>query len=113
MTGPNGYYDEEVNFSHEGLDYYVKIEVYDHDQWKVMEVCRWNEQMYNELREADEDYHNQPMPQQDIWESMTVVSAELTKVMVAAIEKYVAELDKPYVSSDYDYKDLLYDQGTP
>jgi len=90
MNEPNGYYNEEVNFSHEGLDYYVKIEVYDHDQWKVMEVCRWDEP--------------------DIWEDMTVVSAELTKIMVSAIEKYVSELDKPHVPSDYDDKDLLYDR---
>ena len=46
----------------------------------------------------------------EIWEEMKVVSAELTKVQVAAIEKYVSELDDPYVPSDYDDKDLIYDR---
>ena len=90
MYKPNGYYDEEVHFSYKGDDYYVEIEVYDHDQWKVMKVCKYDEP--------------------EIWEDMTVVSAELTKVMVIAIEKYVSELDKPHVPSDYDDKDLLYDR---
>ena len=90
MTEPNGYYNEEVHFSHKGEDYYTEIEVYDHDQWKVMKVCKWDEP--------------------EIWEDMTVVSAELTKLMVIAIEKYVSELDPPHVPSDYDDKDLLYDQ---
>ena len=83
-------YFEEVHFSHKGDDYYVEIEVYDHVQWKVMKVCKYDEP--------------------EIWEDMTVVSSELTKLMVIAIEKYVAELDKPYVPSDYDDKDLLYDR---
>ena len=90
MYKPNGYYDEEVHFSYKGEDYYTEIEVYDHVQWKVMKVCKYDEP--------------------EIWEDMTVVSSELTKVMVIAIEKYVAELDKPYVPSDYDYKDLIYDR---
>jgi len=90
MNEPNGYYNEEVHFSHKDEDYYTEIEVYDHDQWKVMKVCKYDEP--------------------EIWEDMTIVSAELTKVMVIAIEKYVAELDKPYVPSDYDYKDLIYDR---
>tara|TARA_R100000963_G_C4556610_1_gene47226 strand:- start:128 stop:385 length:258 start_codon:yes stop_codon:yes gene_type:complete len=81
---------EEVNFSHEGKDYYVKIEIYDHDQWKVMKVCKYDEP--------------------EIWEDMQIVSAELTKVMVIAIEKYVSTLDGPHVPSDYDYKDLIYDR---
>ena len=83
-------YFEEVHFSHKGDDYYVEIEVYDHDQWKVMKVCKYDEP--------------------EIWEEMRVVNAELTKLMVSTIEKYVAELDKPYVPSDYDDKDLLYDR---
>ena len=90
MNEPNGYYNEEVHFSHKGDDYYVEIEIYDHDQWKVMKVCKYDEP--------------------EIWEDMTVVSSELTKLMVIAIEKYVAELDKPYVPSDYGYKDFLYDR---
>jgi len=79
-----------VHFSHKGEDYYTEIEVYDHDQWKVMKVCKWDEP--------------------EIWEDMTVVSAELTKIMVAAIEEFMSELDDPYVPSDYDDKDLLYDR---
>ena len=90
MNEPNGYYTEEVHFSHRGEDYYTEIEVYDHDQWKIMKVCKYDEP--------------------EIWEDMTVVSAELTKVQVAAIEKYVSELDDPHIPSDYDDKDLLYDQ---
>jgi len=90
MTGPNGYYNEEVHFSYKDEDYYTEIEVYDHDQWKVMKVCKYDEP--------------------EIWEDMTIVSAELTKVMVIAIERYVSTLDGPHVPSDYDYKDLIYDR---
>ena len=83
-------YFEEVNFSHKGKDYYTKIEIDKNNEWKVMNVYEFDEP--------------------EIWEDMTVVSSELTKLMVIAIEKYVAELDKPYVPSDYDDKDLLYDR---
>ena len=83
-------YFEEVHFSHKGDDYYVEIEVYDHVQWKVMKVCKYDEP--------------------EIWEDMTVVSSELTKIMVSAIEKYISTLDGPHVPSDYDDKDLLYDR---
>jgi len=90
MNEPNGYYNEEVHFSHKGDDYYVEIEIYDHDQWKVMKVCKYDEP--------------------EIWEDMTVVSSELTKLMVSTIERYVSTLDGPHVPSDYDDKDLLYDR---
>ena len=98
MTGPNGYYDEEVHFSYKGEDYYTEIEVYDHVQWKVMKVCKYDEMV------------KKPHYEIEYWEEMKVVSAELTKVMVIAIEKYVSTLDGPHVPSDYDYKDLIYDR---
>ena len=81
---------EEVNFSHEGKEYYAKIEIDESNEWRVMNVFKFDEP--------------------EIWEEMKVVSAELTKIMVIAIEKYVSELDDPYVPSDYDDKDLLYDR---
>ena len=81
---------EEVNFSHEGKEYYAKIEIDESNEWRVMNVYEFDEP--------------------EIWEEMKVVPAKVTKTMVIAIEKYVSELDDPYVPSDYDDKDLLYDQ---
>ena len=81
---------EEVNFSHEGKEYYAKIEIDESNEWRVMKVY-----------ESDEP---------EIWEEMKVVPANVTKTMVIAIEKYISELDDPHVPSDYDDKDLLYDQ---
>jgi len=81
---------EEVNFNHEGKEYYAKIEIDESNEWRVMNVYEFDEP--------------------EIWEEMKVVPANVTKTMVIAIEKYVSELDDPYVPSDYDDKDLLYDQ---
>jgi uncharacterized Zn finger protein len=60
---------EEVNFSHKGKDYYTKIEVDNNNEWKVMNVYEFDEP--------------------EIWEEMKVVNAELTKIMVAAIEEFL------------------------
>jgi len=81
---------EEVNFIHEGKEYYTKIEIDKNNEWKVMNVYEFDEP--------------------EIWEEMKVVNAELTKIMVAAIEEFMSELDDPHVPSDYDDKDLLYDR---
>ena len=84
---------EEVNFSFEGKDYFAEIEVEKNNDWRVMRVCEFDEP--------------------EIWADMKIVPAKLTKVMVAAIEEFVSELDPPHVESDYDWKDLQYDQETP
>jgi len=94
MNGPNGYYTEYIDYKHKGKDYHVVIEVYDHDEWSILNVQEWDEE-------------------ENDWIDMKIVSAELTKIQMDVINKYVEELDKPYVSSDYDYKDLMYDQETP
>ena len=83
-------YFEEVNFNHEDKEYYAKIEIDESNEWRVMNVYEFDEP--------------------EIWEEMKVVPANVTKTMVIAIEKYVSELDDPYVPSDYDDKDLLYDR---
>ena len=83
-------YFEEVHFSHKGEDYYAEIEIDGNNDWRVRNVFKLDEP--------------------EIWEEMKVVSAELTKIMVIAIEEFISELDDPHVPSDYDDKDLLYDQ---
>ena len=89
------YDGEEINFNYKGVEYSVIVNIESEDEWEIMSVTQWGKfgvesWVINNLK----------------------IRKGLTEKLDSVITEYAKELDYP-VESDYDWKDLQYDQETP
>ena len=89
------YDGEEIKFYYKGVEYSVIVDIESEDEWEIVSVTQWGKfgvesWVINNLK----------------------IREGLTKKLDDVIAEYAKELDYP-VESDYDWKDLQYDQETP
>ena len=89
------YDGEEIKFNYKGVEYSVIVNIDSEEEWEIMSVTQWGKfgvesWVINNLK----------------------IRKGLTEKLDSVITEYAKELDYP-VESDYDWKDLQYDQETP
>ena len=89
------YDGEEIKFNYKGVEYSVIVNIDSEEEWEIMSVTQWGKfgvesWVINNLK----------------------IREGLTKKLDDVIAEYAKELDYPF-ESDYDWKDLQYDQETP
>ena len=89
------YDGEEIKFNYKGVEYSVIVNIDSEEEWEIVSVTQWGKFGI---------------------ESWVINNLEirkgLTEKLDDVIAEYAKELDYPF-ESDYDWKDLQYDQETP
>tara|TARA_R100001086_G_scaffold6161_1_gene3865 strand:+ start:48 stop:329 length:282 start_codon:yes stop_codon:yes gene_type:complete len=89
------YNEEEIKFDYKGVGYSVIVNIDSEEEWDIVSVTQWGKYGV------------------EFWVINNLeIRKGLTKKLDEVIAEYAKELDYPF-ESDYDWKDLQYDQETP